>query len=96
VAVHELKTWPTYYGDVKSGKKPFELRQDDRPFEVGDALYLREWDPETGAYTGRQTYRLITYILRPDDVWGIGISEGFAILGLGIPEMAPDQREDHE
>lgn len=31
-----LKCWPEYFRDVKSGKKTFEFRRDDRAFEVGD------------------------------------------------------------
>lgn len=44
--IHELKTWPPYFDDVASGVKTVELRrEDDRNFEVGDTLILREWDP---------------------------------------------------
>lgn len=48
--VHELKTWPQYWDDVAGGKKPFEIRQNDRDFRVGDYLLLRKWDPKTEAY----------------------------------------------
>lgn len=59
--VHELKTWPLYFGAVKSGRKTFELRRDDRNFTVGDELQLREWDPETGRYTGDEVRVVVTY-----------------------------------
>jgi len=40
---HQLKTWPEYFERVASGDKPFEYRQADRPFAVGDLLHLREY-----------------------------------------------------
>jgi len=43
--IHELKTWPEYFKDVKSGKKSFEIRKDDRDFNKGDVLLLREFKP---------------------------------------------------
>lgn len=42
---HELKTWPEYYGPISTGEKPFEIRVNDRDFEVGDILVLREFKP---------------------------------------------------
>ena len=42
---HWLKVWSEYYDDVASGRKPFEVRVDDRtpPYEVGDTLILADW-----------------------------------------------------
>lgn len=42
---HELKIWPQYYARVKDGSKTFEIRDNDRGFQMGDELTLREWDP---------------------------------------------------
>lgn len=79
-AVHELKTWESYFHALISGDKMFELRKDDRGFRVGDTLYLRETKYGTGEYTGREVWRKIGYILRcePD----LGLMEGYAILSL--------------
>ena len=41
---HELKTRAEWFDLVATGAKPFELRRDDRGFEVGDELWLRETD----------------------------------------------------
>ena len=59
--IHELKIWPQYYERVKEGLKTFEVRLDDRGFQVGDTVILKEFNPrpvnavddsvETG-YTG--------------------------------------------
>lgn len=60
MAVHELKIWPVYYQAVRNGSKTFELRKNDRGFQKGDRVVLREFDPDAptglvnvkGAYTG--------------------------------------------
>ena len=38
---HELKIYPKYFEDVISGKKTFEVRKNDRKFNIGDILILR-------------------------------------------------------
>ncbi|QIW50765.1 DUF3850 domain-containing protein [Lactococcus raffinolactis] len=40
---HELKLDTKYFDDVKSGKKDFEIRKNDRDFEVGDILELKKY-----------------------------------------------------
>lgn len=79
VNVHELKILQKYYKHVLSGEKKFEIRKDDRDYDVGDIILLREWDGES--YTGRQVYKRITYILR--DAEKFGLKKGYCILSLG-------------
>lgn len=43
--IHELKIWPQYYCRVADGTKTFEVRNNDRGFQPGDKVILREWDP---------------------------------------------------
>lgn len=43
---HELKIWPQYYCRVADGSKTFEVRENDRGFQSGDTVVLKEWDPE--------------------------------------------------
>ena len=43
---HELKTWPQYFSRVADGSKTFEYRVNDRGFQPGDDVLLREWDPK--------------------------------------------------
>lgn len=40
---HELKLDIKYFDDVKTGKKNFEIRKNDRDFEVGDILELKAY-----------------------------------------------------
>ena len=49
---HRLKTWHPYFDAVKDGSKPFELRLDDRGFEVGDTLTLLRYDPKRQMFSG--------------------------------------------
>jgi len=43
---HELKIWPQYFEPVSQGLKTFQIRKNDRGFQAGDTVVLREWDPE--------------------------------------------------
>jgi hypothetical protein len=88
---HELKCWPDYYSAVEDGSKPFDVRKWDRPFKVGDALLLREWDPEKLDYTGRELRRNITYVLDLTYLPGDDIPHfaGYAVLGLSNPQDDP-------
>lgn len=83
---HELKSWPEFFAAVLNQSKPFELRKDDRDFDVLDVLWLREWDPETKQYSGHDAYRRVTYILRHRPGAGcaadFGLRPGYAILGI--------------
>ena len=61
MTVHHLKTLPPYYDAVKRGEKTFEVRFNDREYEEGDLLVLKEW--EDGGYSGREIKARVTYIL---------------------------------
>lgn len=45
---HELKCRPEYFSRVASGQKTFEIRRNDRDFQVGDILILKEYEPDKG------------------------------------------------
>lgn len=77
---HELKTWQPYFHAVADGRKNFEIRRDDRDFRPGDTLWLRETEYGSGAYTGRNVRRTITYVLRREE--DLGLKDGYAILSL--------------
>ena len=79
ILVHELKTWPEFFMDLAAGAKTFEVRRDDRDFQVGDILWLREWDPRSETYSGREVRRRITYRTEKGSPLA---REGFVVLGI--------------
>ncbi len=58
----EKKVWPKYFEAILSGKKKYELRLNDFAVNEGDALLLKEWDPKTKQYTGREIQKMVTYV----------------------------------
>jgi len=77
---HRLKVWSNFFDDVKSGRKNYEVRYDDRDFQVGDVLVLMEFHPLSGVITGEEVRRVVTHKL--DDRFG-GLVRGYCVLGLG-------------
>ena len=57
---HELKSWPEVFESRLEGFKPWEFRNNDRKFYVGDFIHEREWNPKTERYTGRSILSRIT------------------------------------
>ena len=60
----EKKIWPEYFQQVLDGKKTFELRLNDFEINESDTLFLREWNPATRDYTGRELSKTVGYVGR--------------------------------
>ncbi|MBF9042970.1 DUF3850 domain-containing protein [Rhodobacterales bacterium HKCCE4037] len=85
---HELKVWPAYFHRLNSGDKTFEVRRDDRGFQKGDVLWLREFTPNERLhprqqYTGNATFARIDYILTGGQ---FGIEPGYVVMALTFIE----------
>ena len=66
-ATHVLKCWPEFFQAILDGKKTHDLRRsDDRLFRVYDLIRLREFDPRTESFSGREQLVEITYITSAD------------------------------
>lgn len=78
--IHTLKTWNTFFKDVRIGRKTFEFRRNDRDFEVGDKLILKEYNYRYDEYSGHSLEVYISYIIDGTDIEGI--EEGFCVLGI--------------
>lgn len=59
---HCLKCHPEHYQKSAQGLKPFEIRLNDRDFNIGDKVFLEEYDPKTEEYTGECLVGDITHI----------------------------------
>jgi hypothetical protein len=85
--VHELKTWPDQFHAIFNGeRKTCEFRRDDRGFEEGDCLHLREYDPEKKTYTEMSIVVRVTHIVRGPD---FGIPEGFVVMSIRVMSAYP-------
>lgn len=74
--VHELKIAPKYFQKILSKEKNFEFRYNDRNYQIGDILKLKEYND--GKYTGRETSVKITYILQNFE----GLKDNYVILSI--------------
>lgn len=74
---HELKTWPEPFSAILRGNKRHEVRVNDRGFNEGDVLHLREWDPDTKQYTRDGVFMVVTYISR-----GFGLPENLVCMSI--------------
>ncbi|MFH1229267.1 MAG: DUF3850 domain-containing protein [Candidatus Aenigmatarchaeota archaeon] len=50
----EKKIWPKPFSMLVQNKKRFETRLDNFKVSTGDTFLLREWNPKTKKYTGKE------------------------------------------
>jgi len=83
MAHHDLKLYNKYFQAVVDCKKRSEVRFDDRGYQIGDTLTLREGQPGVDGfeYTGRSISARISYI---DDY---GLQSGYLSLSLSSVGM---------
>lgn len=85
--LHLLKCESQYFQAVKSGAKSFELRLDDRDFQVGGFLLLQE--TVFDYLEGRVKYSDALAALLAEITYKLtgpkfGLNEGWAILGIRV------------
>ncbi|KWT70794.1 MULTISPECIES: DUF3850 domain-containing protein [unclassified Variovorax] len=89
--IHELKTDPEVFQAAWDGRKTFEIRFNDRDFQVGDSLYLLETqhtgvEMRAGAplvYTGRTQMKVVSHMLT-----GYGLAPGWCCLSYATQQAA--------
>lgn len=78
--VHKVKISSQFFPAAKNGSKPFELRINDRDYQVGDMLEQEEY--KDGERTGEKIYQEIIYVLEDYK----GLEPGYCILGTKLIE----------
>ena len=81
-----LKCWPEFFDSIIRGQKPWEVRKNDRNFQVGDVLLLKEWKPGVD-YTGRSIKVYVELVI---DLSAIGCP---GYVGMTIRPLAPGERQ---
>lgn len=79
---HDIKILTEHFDLVGTCVKTFEVRRDDRNYQPGDILCLREW--RNNMYTGRVLEATITHVYR-----GEYCRDGYCIISFQLlfPEM---------
>lgn len=87
----EKRLWPEGFQRVLDGVKTYELRLGDFEIAEGDMLVLREWDPDTSAYTGRQLERIVGHVgkWRDGDLEMYWTEEQIRTHGLQVISLLP-------
>lgn len=75
--IHQLKIEKKYFVDIKTFKKFFEIRNNDRNFKVGDYVGLNEID-EDGEPTGKSMLVRISYLLSDNKF----LKDGYVIFSF--------------
>ncbi|MBB6694406.1 DUF3850 domain-containing protein [Cohnella xylanilytica] len=84
---HELKCWPEHFRDVvqpnKYKRKMVEIRKDDRTYNVGDVLILKEFNPKTETFTGSWAGVRVSHCLRG----GPWVPEGYVAMSIHLEDF---------
>lgn len=75
---HDLKCHPEHFDALLSGAKTAELRLNDRSYQVGDTLTLRNYDPIDNSYDGLWIMVKVTHILSGKP-W---LADGYVMLSF--------------
>ncbi len=79
--VYELKVGKEHFYLQWTGRISFEICKKDQDFQVGDTLVLKEFNQETGTYTGKECWRSVAWVL--DDTT-TGVESGYVVLSTKV------------
>lgn len=82
--LHELKVKDEYFREVLRENKTFELRKNDRDYQVGDLIHFVDIEGSNhiigNPFYNKNLVFQITYILK--DVPQYGLDKDYCILGI--------------
>lgn len=90
---HALKTDPDQFRDTADNRKSFEIRLNDRDYQVGDTLTLQETQHsgeqmsqgQPLIYTGNYVVREVTHMIEGPI---FGLAEGWVVMSVRPPVRA--------
>jgi ASC-1-like (ASCH) protein len=74
--LHKLKIKYEYFIHIKEGKKEFEVRINDRDYQVGDFIEFEVLPPDA-IEEAKKIKCLITYVHHV-----LGMQDGYVVLGI--------------
>ena len=87
---HILKIKEEYYKEVEAGNKTFELRKNDRDYQVNDTIVFNVIKENDSVYRSNKIYR-ITYILK--DVAEYGLDKEYCVLAIQLCGIKEKEEE---
>jgi len=90
MTTHDLKCWTEYFNPVWNGVKLFEIRKNDRNYKVGDYLRLKDYNPTTEKYMGRELLCKVTYLLDNKAF----LAEGYVAMSLQVVERTTPSMDE--
>jgi len=79
--IHQLKTLPPYFYRILEDKKLFEVRKNDRDFQIGDEVELIYFNTEDKNEYKQPIRVEIIYVLNGGQ---FGIKKGYCVFGFKI------------
>lgn len=79
---HKLKIKKDYLDNILSGKKKCEVRLNDRDFQVGDTVYLYDYE-SLGVTKEIKSYDKFSFIYKITHIHsGLGMADNYVILSF--------------
>lgn len=85
--LHRLKTLAPYWERVQSGEKTFEIRKNDRDFQVGDTLELEYYNPDKPIQQGFDYYPTQIILARVNYILSggkFGLDTDYCIMAIEL------------
>lgn len=95
---HVVKSWPFSLSEVRAGIKTFEVRLDDRGYEVGHVLRLEGWLQYPGRYDGKWELVKVLHMARDgerDYKPQMEIPKGWVIMSIHRLGFNEDNQKDY-
>lgn len=86
--LHELKIKEEYFNAILRGDKTFELRKNDRDYQVGDLIHFMRINGLEYFGRSKDVYQ-ITYVLKDSQEYGL--NKDYCIFGIKKLKIEGDQ-----